>query len=86
VNDPPNEPGIEKEPPIAPVTEEPAAASRAEPPAEPPFEPCEDSLVRKKTPVREQDHQKRKQNHQQRRHQGLNHPEGQQDHQRQTHH
>jgi len=62
VNDPPNEPGIEKEPPVAPATEEPtteepAAPSRAEPPAEPPVEPCEDSPVRrtasvKKTPVR----------------------------------
>jgi len=57
VNDPPNEPRIEKEPPVAPTTEEPAAASRAEPPTEPPVEPCEDSPVRrttsvKKTPVR----------------------------------
>jgi len=51
VNDPPNEPGTEKEPPIAPVTEEPAVASRAEPPAEPLVEPCEDSPV-KKTPVK----------------------------------
>jgi len=56
VNDPPNEPGVEKEPPVAPATEEPAAASHAEPPTEspagPPVEPCEDSPVRKKTPVR----------------------------------
>jgi len=56
VNDPPNEPGVEKEPPVAPATEEPEAASRAEPltesPAEPPVEPCEDSPVRKKTPVK----------------------------------
>jgi len=56
VNDPPNEPGVEKEPPVAPATKEPAVASHAEPPtespAEPPVEPCEDSPVRKKTPVR----------------------------------
>jgi len=56
VNDPPNEPGVEKEPPVAPATEEPAAASRAEPPtespAEPPIEPWEDSPDRKKTPVK----------------------------------
>ena len=56
VNDPPNEPGIEKEPPVAPATEEPAVASHAEPPPEPPpeppVEPCEDSPVRRTTSVK----------------------------------
>jgi len=52
VNDPSNEPRTEKEPPVAPATEEPAAASRAKQPAESPAEPCEDSPVKKKTPVR----------------------------------
>jgi len=64
VNEPPNEPGVEKEPPVAPATEEPAAASYAEPSVEPPVEPREDSPIRgtdspvrktasaKKTPVK----------------------------------